>query len=69
MSFKGYTISCIGAIVVGKQAEVNGSFSEEDAIIFHFGSTNININRNLYNILVKKLAVAVHQQMNNRSNF
>jgi len=64
-------ISCIGALVVEKQAEVNGSFSEEDAIVFHFGSTNININPNLYNILVKKVAVAVHQQINknNRSNF
>ncbi|CAI6376973.1 unnamed protein product [Macrosiphum euphorbiae] len=53
----------IGAVMVERPAEVNGSFSQAAPLVYHYGHTKMGINSTLYNTLISRMAEVIHQRM------
>lgn len=54
----------LGAVMVERPAEVEGSFTQIAPLVYHLGHTNMTANSTLYNTLVSKMADLIHQRMN-----
>ncbi|KAL7631662.1 UNVERIFIED_CONTAM: hypothetical protein RMT77_018031 [Armadillidium vulgare] len=53
----------MGAVLVERTASVEEGFSQEAPLVFSFGHTTPRTNHTLYNILVSRMAVIVHEKM------
>ncbi|XP_075212091.1 protein CLP1 homolog isoform X2 [Lycorma delicatula] len=53
----------IGALLVERPATVEEGFSQQAPLVFHMGTTKLQTNQTLYNILVSRMAEVVQERM------